>query len=98
MVAGRGHFAIYTEVFEGLMGLCGAIAVASVSSILLQLGRRGRQLALPLAVAGMGSLALGPVVLSRFDLWPASVTVAAIALLLAERRRLSFAALGLAFA
>src|SRR5262249_26753908 len=35
---GRKHFHAYTQVFEGLMGLCGMAAVAAVSVILLRDG------------------------------------------------------------
>jgi hypothetical protein len=51
----------------------------------------------PLFVA-VAPLALGSVVLSRFDLWPAALTVAALALLVAGRFRLGLGALGLATA
>jgi hypothetical protein len=97
-VSGAGHFGTYTRVFEALMGICGMAAVGAVALILLRLERRRLRLALALALAALGALALGPVVLSRFDLWPATLTVGALALLLYERRRSAFALLGLAFA
>jgi uncharacterized membrane protein len=37
-------------------------------------------------------------VLSRFDLWPAALTIGALAAFVADRRRLGFAVLGLAVA
>src|SRR5918911_834272 len=43
-------------------------------------------------------LALGSVVLYRYDLWPAALTVAGLAAVLARRERLGFAALGLGVA
>ena len=97
-LAGTGHFGTYTRVFEALMGLCGMLAAAAVAVALVRLGARRAQLALALGLASLGALALGPVVLSRFDLWPATLTVGALALLLCERRRSAFAILGLAFA
>lgn len=97
-MAGPGRFDVYSRVFEGLMGLCGVAAVGSAAVILVRQGRRRLPLGLALGLAGLGSLALGPVVLSRFDLWPAALTVGSLALLLSGRRRLSFALLGLAFA
>ena len=54
-----------------------------------------------LAVLGFAALAivaLGPVVLSRFDLWPAALTAAALAALLSGRLRLGHLALGAAVA
>jgi hypothetical protein len=97
-VSGQGHFGTYNRVFEALMGLCGMLAVAAVGLILVRLGRRRLALAAAVGLAGLGALAVGPVVLSRFDLWPATLTVGALALLVYERRRLAFGALGLAFA
>jgi uncharacterized membrane protein len=97
-LSGQGHFGTYNRVFEALMGLCGMLAVAAVTLIGVRLARRPLPLAAAVALAGLGALALGPVVLSRFDLWPAMLTVGALALLLYERRRLAFAVLGLAFA
>ena len=97
-LSGQGHFGTYTRVFETLMGLFGVLAVAAVTLILVRLGRRGVALATAVGLAGLGALAVGPVILSRFDLWPATLTVGALALLLYERRRSAFAVLGLAFA
>jgi Glycosyltransferase family 87 len=98
VVSGQGHFGTYNRVFEALMGLCGMVAVAAVTLIVVRLERRRIPLAAAVGIAGLGALALGPVVLSRFDLWPAMLTVGALALLVYERRRLAFAALGLGFA
>jgi hypothetical protein len=97
-LSGPGHFGTYTRIFEALMGLCGMLAVGAVALTLVRLERRRLQLAAAVGLAGLGSLALGPVVLSRFDLWPATLTVGALALLVCERRRWAFAVLGLAFA
>jgi Glycosyltransferase family 87 len=97
-LADHGDFRAYTRLFEALMGLCGILAVVAVTLSLVRLERRRMPLAAAVALAGGGALALGPVVLSRFDLWPATLTVGALALLLYERRRSAFAVLGLAFA
>ena len=80
------------------MGLCGVLAVAAAAVTLVRLDRRRLRLAVALGLASLGALALGPVVLSRFDLWPATLTIGAVALLVYDRRRLAFALLGLAFA
>src|SRR5438445_2002652 len=47
-VAGPGRFGIYSRVFEGLMGLCGVVAVGAAAVILVRQGRR--RLALGLAL------------------------------------------------
>src|SRR5437868_438015 len=48
--------------------------------------------------AALAPLALGSVILTRFDLWPAALAVGALALLLAGRPRLALFVLGLAVA
>jgi hypothetical protein len=62
--------------------------------------RRARRLRRPdrsgARFAALAPLALGSVVLSRFDLWPAALTVGALALLVRGHRRLGFAVLGIA--
>jgi Glycosyltransferase family 87 len=93
----RAHIHSYTQIFEGLMGICGIAAVAAVSLILVRDGAGARRLIAALALAALGSLALGPVVLSRFDLWPAALTVLAMAALVTRRSVLALAVLGLAF-
>jgi uncharacterized membrane protein len=97
-LAGTGHFGTYTRVFEALMGICGMLAMVAVAVALVRFETSRARLALALGLASLGSLALGPVVLSRFDLWPAALTVGAVALLVHERRRSAFGLLGLAFA
>jgi Glycosyltransferase family 87 len=84
--------------FELLMLGCGAAASALTGFLLVRQGVSARRLALGTLLAGLAPLALGPVVLSRFDLWPAALTIGALAALVAERRRLAFAFLGTAVA
>jgi uncharacterized membrane protein len=80
----------YDRRFEGLMAGLGVACVLLVAAATASVWA-------PLVV-GISPLLLGSVVLSRFDLWPAALTAAALALLLAGRVRLSSAALGLAAA
>src|SRR5438034_325406 len=98
LAAPAGQFARYARLFEALMLLCGAAASAIVGYVLTAQGARVRRLVGGTVLAGLAPLALGPVVLSRFDLWPAALTVAALAALIADRRRLAFALLGAAVA
>jgi uncharacterized membrane protein len=97
-IVGRHHFHAYTKVFEGLMGLCGALAVASGAAVLVRRRASDVRLTAALGVVALGSLGLGPVVLSRFDLWPASLATAALGTLVWNRRLLAFGLAGLAFA
>jgi len=91
LVAGKGAFAPYRRGFETLMLVCGAIAALIVG--IASGGRVGAAL-----LTGLAPLALGPVVLSRFDLWPALLSVAGLAAVLLDRRRLGSVLLGVAVA
>ena len=88
----------YVDVFEGLMAACGALALVFMALALRSLGASGGRSAAALAFAAAAPLALGPVVLSRFDLWPAALAAGALALLVSGRDRLGAAALALAVA
>ncbi len=79
----------YRKVFQLLMAGC--LAVAAVGAYLIA----GMRAAVLTAVA---PLALGSVVLSRFDLWPAALTVLALAAALRKHGALSAVLLGTAFA
>ncbi len=96
--APRGDFPRYARLFEALMLLCGVAASALVAFVLTLQGAGLARLAAGTLLAGLAPLALGPVVLSRFDLWPAALAIAALAALVADRRRLGSAFLGAAIA
>jgi hypothetical protein len=96
LLAPPGDFRRYVEVFEALMLLCGAAAAGIVALLLARQGAPPARLVPRALLAGIAPLLLGPVVLSRFDLWPALLTVEAVALLATGRDRLAFGALGVA--
>jgi hypothetical protein len=89
-----GNDGSYVALFEALMLACGAAAVAFVAAALAAAGVDGRSLFVRTAAAGAAPLLLGPVVLSRFDLWPAALTIAALAALAAGRDRVGLGVLG----
>jgi hypothetical protein len=94
-----GDFPRYRELFETLMLLCGGVASALVGVVLARRRASVPRLAAGTLLAGLSPLALGPVVLSRFDLWPAMLTIAGLAaLVVGDRRRLAAALLGTAVA
>ncbi|MGH2920559.1 MAG: glycosyltransferase 87 family protein, partial [Gaiellaceae bacterium] len=95
---GGADFDTFTRRFEGLMAACGLALVAFLAAALAGLGANVRRLAAALVFAALAPLALGSVVLSRFDLWPAALTAAALAAFLSGRDRLGHAALGAAVA
>jgi len=87
---GEGDAEDYDRRFEGLLAALGVACVLLVAVVVSSWWA-------PFYVAA-APLALGSVILSRFDLWPAALTVAALALLVAGRSRLGLATLGLATA
>ncbi len=93
-----GSYPSYVVAFEWLMALCGAGLAAAVAFVLVRLRSSRRRLGAAVCLVGLGPLALGPVVVSRFDLWPAMLVACALAALVAERHRLSLGLLGLAAA
>jgi len=90
VVAPARDFQRYREAFEALMLACGAAGSALAGSVLARQRASRPRLVAGTLLAGLAPLALGPVVLSRFDLWPAALTVAAVAALAADRRRVAF--------
>jgi uncharacterized membrane protein len=80
------------------MAFLGEAMIVCMAVALLALGAGWRRLAGALGFAAVAMLAVGPVVLSRFDLWPAALTTAALAALVSGRLRLGHSALGAAVA
>jgi hypothetical protein len=96
--AEKDDFGAFRRSFEALMWLCGAAVLLATVVSLRSLEAGGGRTAAVLAFVAVAPLLLGSVVLSRFDLWPAAVTSAALAALLARRYRLGHGLLGLGFA
>ena len=93
-----GAPADYDVLFEFLMLACGAAAVAFLAIALAALEPSRARLYAGVALAALSPLALGSVILTRYDLWPAALCAAALAAFVSGRERLGFAALALAVA
>ncbi len=96
--SGQNVTAGFRRTFETLMWLCGAAALAAMAVVLASLRRPLPGVWAALVFAALAPLALGSVILSRFDLWPAAIVVAALAALVTGRLRGGHALLGLGIA
>jgi uncharacterized membrane protein len=88
----------YNAAFKCLLALCGVATLLLVASLLVRLGVSPARLWAAILLFALSPLALGPISLNTYDAWPALLTLAALALLLAERDVAAFALLGAAFA
>jgi Glycosyltransferase family 87 len=79
----------YSEVFKSLMFICDAVLVLAVAAVAGYV---------PGVLAAVAPLALGPVVATRFDLWPAALAAVAVSLLVRRRHLSCGIVLGTAFA
>jgi len=86
----------YNFAFKSLMALCGLAALLAVVLALLSMGARSARLYGAAALFALSPIALGPICLNTYDLWPAALTVGALAALLRRREALGFGLLGLA--
>ncbi|TMJ95399.1 MAG: DUF2029 domain-containing protein [Actinobacteria bacterium] len=85
------HYDTLFELFELACGLgCIALTALAVES----LGGSVWMLWLTVAYVALAPLALGPVTLHRYDLWPTAFLVGGVAALLSGRARIASAALG----
>ena len=86
----------YNFAFKSLMALCGLAALFAVLVVLVTLGVRGRRLYAVAALFALSPIAVGPISLNTYDLFPAALTVGALAALVRRRNLLAFGLLGLA--
>jgi hypothetical protein len=86
----------YRSVFDWLMWACAAAAVAFALAALVARDATPPRLTAAAVFMGLAPLALGSVVLSRYDFWPAALVAAAVAALVSGRERVGFGVLGLA--
>jgi uncharacterized membrane protein len=87
----------YNAAFKCLMALCGVATLLLVASLLVRFGVSMSRLWAAVLLFALSPLALGPISLNTYDAWPALLTLAALALLLAGRDLAALALLGAAF-
>jgi glycosyl transferase family 87 len=88
----------YRSFFEIVMWVCAAATVVFVVLALRATGAGTERMLPAVAFVALAPLALGSVVLTRYDFWPAALTAAALAALLAGRERVGLGVLALAVA
>jgi uncharacterized membrane protein len=88
----------YSSAFELLMWACGIASIVALGLALGFVDASPPRLFGAIGFFAVTPLALGSVILSRFDLWPTALTVAALAAFLGRRERVGFGVLGLAAA
>jgi hypothetical protein len=86
----------YRSLFEAVMWVCAAALLVLAVRGAAALDASPRRLLLIAAAIGLFPLALGTVVLTRYDLWPAALAAAALAAVLGGRERVGLAVLGIA--
>jgi hypothetical protein len=86
----------YNAAFKGLMALCGIATLFAVLLVLVTLGVSRRRLYGSAGLFALSPIAVGPISLNTYDLFPAALTVGALAAVLRRRELLGFGLLGLA--
>jgi hypothetical protein len=88
----------YGAAFEVLMWACAVAVVVALGLALAAVDAGTARLYAAICFVALAPLALGTVILSRYDLWPAALTIGALAALAGRRERVGFGLLGLAVA
>jgi Glycosyltransferase family 87 len=86
----------YNAAFKGLMALCGIAALFAVLLVLVTLGVSRQRLYGSAALFALSPIAVGPISLNTYDLFPAALTVGTVAAVLRKRELLGFGLLGFA--
>jgi hypothetical protein len=95
LVADEGDEGAFRRGFETLMWISGAACLLAVMLTLRCLNASPARLVAATGFVALAPLALGSVFLSRYDLWPAALTSAALAAIVSGRERVGLGVLGL---
>ena len=88
----------YDALFKVLMTLCSVGAIWCVTYVLARQDRSRLEIGAAAVFLALVPIALGPVSLNTYDMWPAALTVAAVVALVTGRGRLALGLLGAAAA
>jgi hypothetical protein len=86
----------YDAVFKTMMTLCSLVAIYCAVLLLARAGAGAVRIGAAAVFLALVPIALGPVSLNTYDMWPAALTVAAAAALAAGRGRLALGLLAAA--
>jgi hypothetical protein len=86
----------YRSWFEALMWACAVATVAFVALTLVAVGATRERTFAAVAFVGLAPLALGSVVLTRYDYWPTALVAASLAAFAFRRSKLGFGVLAVA--
>ena len=86
----------YNAAFKTLMALCGIAALFAVVLTLVTLGASRHRLYAAAVLFALSPVAVGPISLNTYDLFPAALTACALAAFVRRREVLGFGLLGLA--
>lgn len=93
---GTADAGAYRLAFQMAMLGCGVATLILVVRTVARLTGQRRDIAVAAGFLAVSPLLMGPVILARFDLWPALLTAVAMAAVLAERFRVGSAFIALA--
>jgi hypothetical protein len=88
----------YTALFKTAMLICGLLIVFIVASTANFLWGDPRRVLAAVVAVGVSPLALGPISISWYDMWPTLLTIAAVGLFVRRQLTAAFALLGFAIA
>jgi hypothetical protein len=91
-------FTVYTNVFQLMMLICGLVSVGLAAYVLVHERVNSKRLIAGIALGALTPVLMGSVILSRYDLWPTALTIAALAALYFGKTRTGFVMLALGFA
>jgi hypothetical protein len=98
LTSADGNQEAFRAAFERLMAAFGVVAILLAGLLLAGLQATRIRVVAALGAAALLPLLLGNVILTRFDLWPTALTLAALTALVWRRDRLGFGLLGVAVA